>query len=156
MLASLSICPHCCPRRTPADFALGHSSVRRAAQATASACVRKCNVPAVRNSFENDKRAEFVTSGTIRSHGNREAACRCQVAKLHTLDMPSITTQKWDKITTRCVELSTVAFVFLLMPQVIKNYLSMARGNTEALAVLSWVVSILLHAQCMLPAPRPS
>ncbi len=28
----------------------------------------------------------------------------------------------------------------LLMPQVIKNYVSMTTGHAEALAVLSWVV----------------
>ena len=53
----------------------------------------------------------------------------------------AVTAKSWDHTTSRCVEISTVAFIFLLMPQVIKNYLSMSSGNSEALAVLSWVVS---------------
>ena len=50
------------------------------------------------------------------------------------------TSHEWDRTTSRCVELSTVAFMVLLMPQVIKNYVSMTTGHAEALAVLSWVV----------------
>ena len=58
----------------------------------------------------------------------------------------AVTAKSWDHTTSRCVELSTVAFIFLLLPQVIKNYLSMSSGNSEALAVLSWVVS---NDQCL-------
>lgn len=53
----------------------------------------------------------------------------------------AVTSKTWDRATSRCVEFSTIAFVFLLMPQVIKNYVSMTTGRAEALAVLSWVVS---------------
>lgn len=53
----------------------------------------------------------------------------------------AVTPKGWDQTTSRCVELSTIAFIFLLLPQVVKNYLSASSGNSEALAVLSWVVS---------------
>ncbi len=53
----------------------------------------------------------------------------------------AVTAQSWDRATSRCVEISTVAFLFLVMPQVIKNHISMTSGHAEALAVLSWVVS---------------
>ncbi|KAL3144863.1 core protein [Trebouxia sp. C0009 RCD-2024] len=51
----------------------------------------------------------------------------------------AVTPKGWDQTTSRCVELSTIAFIFLLLPQVVKNYLSASSGNSEALAVLSWV-----------------
>ena len=53
----------------------------------------------------------------------------------------AVTANSWDQTTSSCVQLSTIAFIFLLMPQVIKNHLSASSGNSEALAVLSWVVS---------------
>ena len=53
----------------------------------------------------------------------------------------AVTAKSWDQTTSRCVELSTIAFIFLLLPQVVKNYLSASSGHSEALAVLSWVVS---------------
>ena len=59
----------------------------------------------------------------------------------------------WDQTTTRCVEFSTIAFIFLLMPQVVKNHLSASSGNSEALAVLSWVVR-RAWASCVCAAPR--
>ncbi len=52
----------------------------------------------------------------------------------------AVPSHEWDRTTSRCVELSTVAFIVLLMPQVVKNYISMTTGHAEALAVLSWVV----------------
>ena len=52
----------------------------------------------------------------------------------------AVPSHKWDRTTSRCVELSTVAFIVLLMPQVVKNYISMTTGHAEALMVLSWVV----------------
>lgn len=65
----------------------------------------------------------------------------------------AVTAKTWDQTTSRCVEFSTVAFIFLLMPQVIKNYLSMSSGNSEALAVLSWVVSLHCGIPSLKPAP---
>lgn len=57
----------------------------------------------------------------------------------------------WDAITAKLVALSTVPFIFLLMPQIIKNAVNMLGGNTQALSILSWVVSISLSA---LPGPE--
>lgn len=69
------------------------------------------------------------------------ASChRTRAVSSALTDSQAMTSHKWDRITSRCVELSTVVFVFLLMPQVIKNYVAMASNNSEALAVLSWVV----------------
>lgn len=52
---------------------------------------------------------------------------------------PPTLAEKWDKVTERLVDLSTVAFVFLLMPQLWKNYQALAAGNASALAGLSWM-----------------
>ncbi len=47
----------------------------------------------------------------------------------------------WEHLTQRLVALSTVPFLLLMMPQVIKNASNFMAGNARALAALSWVVS---------------
>lgn len=66
---------------------------------------------------------------------------RMQPALKRKSSLRAVTAKGWDQTTSRCVEFSTIAFIFLLLPQVVKNYLSASSGNSEALAVLSWVVS---------------
>eukprot|EP00240_Pyramimonas_obovata_P003890 CAMPEP_0118946348 /NCGR_PEP_ID=MMETSP1169-20130426/44062_1 /TAXON_ID=36882 /ORGANISM="Pyramimonas obovata, Strain CCMP722" /LENGTH=372 /DNA_ID=CAMNT_0006892295 /DNA_START=227 /DNA_END=1341 /DNA_ORIENTATION=- len=44
----------------------------------------------------------------------------------------------WDRITETMTSLSTVPFLFLLMPQVYKNTLQLMAGNSAALAIISW------------------
>ena len=66
----------------------------------------------------------------------------------------------WDKETLRLVELSTVAFIFLLLPQLWKNAEALASGNAAALAGLAWEVCPAFlpagHcALCHLPLCRP-
>jgi hypothetical protein len=46
----------------------------------------------------------------------------------------------WDRSTARLVDASTIVFVFLLLPQILKNAKALAAGNAAALAGLSWVV----------------
>lgn len=71
----------------------------------------------------------------------QEAAVQKKRASLRCKALATASTShEWDQTTSRCVEISTVAFIVLLMPQVIKNYISMTTGHAEALAVLSWVV----------------
>ncbi len=47
----------------------------------------------------------------------------------------------WDKTSSRLVDSATVPFIFLLLPQLVKNAANMMGGNPAALAVLSWVVN---------------
>lgn len=47
--------------------------------------------------------------------------------------------EQWDRITTRLVDYSTVAFTFLLLPQLVKNALALKAGNAASLAGLSWL-----------------
>lgn len=47
---------------------------------------------------------------------------------------------QWNTITETLVSLSTVAFLFLLVPQLVKNTIGMAAGNVQAMAILSWKV----------------
>lgn len=50
---------------------------------------------------------------------------------------------QWSKFTDNLVRLSTFVFVFLLVPQLVQNGLSMAAGNVQALSILAWQVKIL-------------
>ena len=50
----------------------------------------------------------------------------------------------WEQQTQRLVAVSTLPFLLLMMPQVIKNASNFMAGNARALAALSWVVSPLL------------
>jgi hypothetical protein len=47
---------------------------------------------------------------------------------------------QWSAITETLVSLSTVAFLFLLVPQLVKNTIGMAAGNLQDMAILSWRV----------------
>jgi hypothetical protein len=50
------------------------------------------------------------------------------------------------------VSISTIPFLFLFLPQLLKNHANQAAGNTAALAVLSWLVSLGVHcAACGQP-----
>lgn len=46
----------------------------------------------------------------------------------------------WDTVTQRLVDVSAVAFIFLLLPQLIKNAKLIAAGNGAALSGLAWEV----------------
>ena len=48
--------------------------------------------------------------------------------------------EQWGALTDRMVSFSTIPFLFLFLPQLAKNYVNLASGNTAALAVLSWLV----------------
>jgi len=67
------------------------------------------------------------------------AAARCVAAAAAAAD-GAPATAGWDRTTQRLVDLSTVAFIFLLLPQLVKNAQALAAGNPAALAGLSWVV----------------
>lgn len=136
---------HSCHQRICTKFSSVHPSLNRAAPAAALIRTRKCTAQVSYTSFETHKEPGAAASTKIKSQDKPRAACRCQAANSQMLEMQSMSSQRWDVITARCVELSTVAFVFLLMPQVVKNYISMAKGNNEALAVLSWVVSFMQY-----------
>lgn len=77
----------------------------------------------------------------VKSRWQGPACPRMQPVLKRTSMLRAVSAKTWDQTTSRCVELSTIAFIFLLLPQVVKNYLSASRGHSEALAVLSWVVS---------------
>ncbi|GMH39481.1 hypothetical protein BSKO_07379 [Bryopsis sp. KO-2023] len=47
--------------------------------------------------------------------------------------------QWWEQVTQDLVQISTVPFVVLLMPQVVRNAINMASGNLTALSILSWM-----------------
>ena len=47
---------------------------------------------------------------------------------------------RWDVITQRLVDVSTIAFVFLLLPQLLKNGRALAAGNAVALSGLAYEV----------------
>ncbi|EFN52811.1 hypothetical protein CHLNCDRAFT_138476 [Chlorella variabilis] len=47
--------------------------------------------------------------------------------------------EQWGALTDRMVSFSTIPFLFLFLPQLAKNYVNLASGNTAALAVLSWL-----------------
>lgn len=46
----------------------------------------------------------------------------------------------WGELTTRLVAVSTIPFLFLFLPQLLKNHANLAAGRPEALAGLSWLV----------------
>ena len=86
-----------------------------------------------------------ITALSIRApkwQGQERPSCpTTQPAPKRKSILRTATASGWDQTTSRCVELSTIAFIFLLLPQVVKNHISASSGNSEALAVLSWVVS---------------
>lgn len=45
----------------------------------------------------------------------------------------------WGELTTRLVAVSTIPFLFLFLPQLLKNHANLAAGRPEALAGLSWL-----------------
>jgi hypothetical protein len=47
---------------------------------------------------------------------------------------------EWGALTQRFVAFSSIPFLFLFLPQLIKNQANLSAGNTAALAVLSWLV----------------
>ena len=48
----------------------------------------------------------------------------------------------WDRTTSRLVDYSTLAFVLLLLPQLVKNAVALRAGNVELLAGLAWSVRL--------------
>lgn len=87
-----------------------------------------CSTPALSIRAPKWQGQEWPSCPTTRPALKRKSVLRTATAK------------GWDQTTSRCVELSTIVFIFLLLPQVAKNFLSASSGNSEALAVLSWVV----------------
>lgn len=85
-----------------------------------------------------------ITALSIRApkwQGQERPSCpTTQPALKRKSALRTATAKGWDQTTSRCVELSTIVFIFLLAPQVVKNHLSASNGNSEALAILSWVV----------------
>ena len=59
------------------------------------------------------------------------------------------TVQWWDGVTQRLVDVSTIAFVFLLLPQLIKNQRLLTAGNAAALGGLAWEVRFERTCQCL-------
>lgn len=53
--------------------------------------------------------------------------------------VPASDDERWGAFTDRLVSFSTIPFLFLLLPQLLKNHANLAAGNTAALAVLSWL-----------------
>lgn len=49
----------------------------------------------------------------------------------------------WGELTTRLVAVSTIPFLFLFLPQLLKNHANLAAGRPDALAGLSWLVRFL-------------
>lgn len=133
-------CLCCGPQRGPAVFK--HSQVRTAAVERIVARTESRNRVQLPVALASRALHCAKSAASVKIKSAKESrACRCHVAaKPQMLDLSTMSPPRWDKITTRCVELSTIAFIFLLMPQVVKNYISMANNNNEALAVLSWVV----------------
>ena len=48
----------------------------------------------------------------------------------------------WDRTTSKLVDYSTLAFVLLLLPQLVKNAVALRAGNVELLAGLAWAVRL--------------
>lgn len=139
MRLSSSDCLHRVQQRFLPQLPYAHLVCQKSALASSRAKISNRTVTTSARGASANSQPRFAASVNIKSITKRHDACRCQAAQL--MDTHSMTPQKWDKLTTRCVELSTIVFIFLLMPQVVKNYISMANHNSEALAVLSWVVS---------------
>lgn len=55
--------------------------------------------------------------------------------------MCSTGTRGWGELTDWLVGASTLPFIFLFLPQLLKNAANLSGGNAAALAVLSWLVS---------------
>ena len=142
MRLSSSGCLHRVQQRSSPQLPYAHLVCQKSALASPRAKISNRAVTTSARGASANIQPSFAASVNIKSIENRHDACRCQAASsTQLMDTHSMTPQKWDKLTTRCVELSTIVFIFLLMPQVVKNYISMANHNSEALAVLSWVVS---------------
>ena len=58
---------------------------------------------------------------------------------------------EWGALTQRFVAFSSIPFLFLFLPQLIKNQANLSAGNTAALAVLSWLVGA--RPSCRAAAP---
>eukprot|EP00191_Tetraselmis_sp_GSL018_P021046 CAMPEP_0177580606 /NCGR_PEP_ID=MMETSP0419_2-20121207/1657_1 /TAXON_ID=582737 /ORGANISM="Tetraselmis sp., Strain GSL018" /LENGTH=112 /DNA_ID=CAMNT_0019069499 /DNA_START=378 /DNA_END=711 /DNA_ORIENTATION=- len=59
---------------------------------------------------------------------------------------------KWERTTRKLVDAATLPFVFLLIPQVVKNLNNLIQGNPQALAILSsegYFVSFLGNVMLM-------
>ena len=50
----------------------------------------------------------------------------------------TLTRARWDKVTTSMASCATVPFLFLTMPQIVKNTGLIAAGRPDALAAISW------------------
>lgn len=48
--------------------------------------------------------------------------------------------KRWEDFTVGCVKVSTLPFMLLLLPQIIRNGANMAAGRLSALIILSWTV----------------
>ncbi|KAI3431574.1 hypothetical protein D9Q98_004624 [Chlorella vulgaris] len=66
--------------------------------------------------------------------GGGDAAIKPTAASPH-----ASAAQQWGSLTDRMVSISTIPFLFLFLPQLLKNHANQAAGNTAALAVLSWL-----------------
>lgn len=67
------------------------------------------------------------------AHSKHERPCGARL-------QAEATVQSWDLTTLRLVELSTIAFILLLLPQLWKNAAALAASNAEALSGLAWEV----------------
>ena len=142
MLLSSSGCLHCFQRRSSPQLPYAHLVFQKSALACPRAKLSDDFVATTARGASTNSRLSVAASTNIKSVQKRHDACRCRAASAtQLLGTHSMTPQKWDKLTTRCVDLSTILFILQIMPQVVKNYISMANHNSEALAVLSWVVS---------------
>ena len=50
----------------------------------------------------------------------------------------TLTRRRWDAVTMSMASMATVPFLFLTMPQIIKNTALIAAGRPEALAAIAW------------------
>lgn len=91
--------------------------------------------PALSAQFRR-KRSPNVIKQSSRSRRHPFAA----TTQANSAEGSGLQPKTWEQRTQQLVAVSTLPFLLLMMPQVIKNASNFMAGNARALAALSWVV----------------
>eukprot|EP00884_Botryococcus_braunii_P012245 jgi/Botrbrau1/21020/Bobra.0144s0033.1 len=90
--------------------------------------------------FVLEPRRTVSPRATLQPVRNSNGPGKPPTFKVAGISFPSLLPdfRAWSIVTDNLVRLSTFVFVFLLVPQLIQNGISMAAGDCNALSILSW------------------
>jgi len=120
------------PRRSPRFANRPSNTPQASSHLTAMGLDKAAQSPGMRKSSLSGRHsaAPQVGKHRLKTNVSRHVSDEQQASQ-----QTSIT---WDTLTVTMTSLSTVPFLFLLVPQVYKNALQLMAGNSKALAIISW------------------